>query len=310
MYLMKSNLSPSRNSFLNRPRRIKGSARVTLLVLLAFALGLGGGAFLFYGRSSKTITAALPGNGSGELSPATLSILSGLKGQVDVHYYAILDPNSTSETEKDFASRIDQLLAQYQAAADGKLKITRYDSSSDMGPQSAAKDGIAPFNLNKGDACYLGIAVLASDQKETFARLSPDWESALESDLSRAIAQVSNPKATTAANASAATGPSQVVINEVKAALPDLASTSAEQGAQVLREAAMKAVQTSIQDMSTQLQDAQKRLADSRVNGSAAEQQEALKEFQRLQSEQAKRIQDITGHLQVQLEALNKLKAQ
>jgi hypothetical protein len=236
-------------------------------------------------------------------------VLAGLRGKVDIHYYAILDPNSATSGDKEFAGRADHLLAQYEAAANGKLSVTRYTASSDMGPQAAAKDGITPFNLDKGDACYLGIAVLGKDQRESFARLTPNWESALESDLSRAIARVDS-ATPTPANPSFTRAPDQAVISEVKRALPNLATLTVEQGSQILREAALKEAQTAIPEMAAEIQTAQRRLAELRENGSEADQQQALKAVQRLQSEQAKKLQDLSARLQDQIEALKLLKAE
>jgi len=306
---MKHNPTRTGSPYFNRPRRIRGSTRTILLVLVAFALGLGGGAFWFYGKSGRAGGEIQPAPSvAGALSPATLDILQRLSSPVQIHFYSILDPKSISAAEKDLASRTDLLLAQYESAANGRITLTRYDASSDMGPQEAAKDGITPFNLAKGDACYLGIAVLGNDRKEAFARLSPEWEAALESDLSRAIARVSSPKSAPAA--AVVTAPDQATVDEVKAALPNLATISVEQGTQILREAALKQAQTAVQESSAQIQAAQKRLIESRAGGSEAEQQAALNELQRTQAEQAKRLQNIAEHLQRQLETLTTLKSQ
>ena len=289
-----------------------GSLRIILAAIIAALLGAGVAIWYQNSVHHAATSEPLPVVMTGELSPATLAILDGLSSPLEIRYYAILDPKSVAVETKNFAARVDQLLSQYEAGGGGKITVTRFDAASDMGPQGAAKDGITPFNLDKGDACYLGLAVQIKDQKESFARLSQDWEAALESDLSRAITRVKSGKTPSSPADAAVTpvGPDPTVVNEVKQALPELGSMTFEEGSQALREAAMKEAQTAITTMQSEIQRAQKRLADSRANGSEAEQQAALKNFQAVQAEQARKIQDITSRLETQLATLKTLKAQ
>ena len=83
-----------------------------------------------------------------------------------------------------------QLLTAVQAAAGGKIQLTSLDAPVETNAAAASADGIQPFNLDKGDACYLGLAIISGKDKESLARLQPEWEPALESDLVRAILRV------------------------------------------------------------------------------------------------------------------------
>ena len=47
-----------------------------------------------------------------------------------------------------------------------------------------------PFNIDKGEPCYLGVALAFKGHKESLSRLSPDWEQAVEPDITRAIARL------------------------------------------------------------------------------------------------------------------------
>jgi len=288
----------------------EANARIILLVALGVLLGIGGSA-VWYQRSGKAGEAgrAQSGRMAGDISDTTRAILSGLESPIEIRYFSILDPASVPKSLSAFAGRVDHLLAAYQDAANGKLTVTRYTTGSDSGPQTATSDGLKPFNLDKGDACFLGVTVLGNNQKETFARLSPEWEAALESDLSRAIARLSAPAAPTGAAAFSVQA-GQAAIVEVKKALPNLATLNVEEGTRLLRESALKEAQASAEQMKDALQAAQQRLAQTRESGSDAEQQAALKDFELAQAEQAAKLKEITLRLQAQIDALKQLKAE
>ena len=65
----------------------------------------------------------------------------------------------------------------------------RHNSQADDSARAFA-DGLKSFNLDKGNACFLGIVVASGTQKELLPQLSPDWEQAVEPDLTRAIARL------------------------------------------------------------------------------------------------------------------------
>ena len=70
----------------------------------------------------------------------------------------MLDPASVSDSVTAFARRVDELLSAYQQAAGDKIKVTRFTSESNLKPNAAPADGIHAFNLDKGEACFLGLA--------------------------------------------------------------------------------------------------------------------------------------------------------
>ena len=117
------------------------------------------------------------------------------------------------------------MLSAYQQQAGGKIKVTSVNSQSNAGANAALTDGLSAFNQDKGDACYLGVALMLNGKKETLPRLSPEWEQALEPDLTRAIARLldatrpfTSPTAMSHINTNA--------LQEVKALIPDLAAVS------------------------------------------------------------------------------------
>jgi len=197
-------------------------------VLAVFFLGLAVGAFWHY-RATGDRTANTSGGAEGQqpwaLSDSTKAVLRRLDSAIEIRFYSLLDPASVPAALREFAGRVDQLLSEYQQEANGRIKVTRYNSPSDAAANAASADGLKPFNLDKGDACYLGIVVSQNEQKESLAQLSPEWEQALESDLTRAIIRINNAKRPAPASV-ARSAPDPLVIEEVKRLIPDLTSVS------------------------------------------------------------------------------------
>lgn len=287
-----------------------GGARIILLVATCFLLGAAVSAFWFYtrARSGAGQGGGLFGRGSVVLSPSTRQVLEKLSSPVRLRFYFILDPATVGPEVKEFAGRVDELLAAYQAAGAGKVELTRVDATAPNAADAASADGLRPFNLDKGDACYLGVAIVAANgQKEALPQLALDWEPALESDLTRAIVRVTTvapPKvAAQAARADAAT------VDAVKQAIPNLATVSLEEGTRLLREAALKEFRAAATDSQAQVQEAQQRLARAQSGGSDAEKQDAMKHLQEVQTAQAEKIKEIAARSQAQVDALRQLKS-
>jgi hypothetical protein len=296
-----------------RRAREQGRVRVIPLALLCFLLGLAAGAFWIYrttGRSAANASNEAAGQEAVALSDSTKAVLQRLRSPVEIRFYALLDPASVSDSLQAFARRADRLLSDFQRAGDGRIKVTRYDSQSDFdaAAKAAAADGIQTFNLDKGNACFLGFTAACNGQKESLPRLAPEWEQALESDLSRAIEHVassSSPGSPLANKLPADTA----AIEEVKRALPNLASLSVEDGTRILREAALKEFKAAADEMESQVKDARQRLSEAQSSGSEAGQQAAMKHLQEIQAEQTKRIEQIAAKSKAQIEALQQLKA-
>jgi len=297
--------------FANRPNaREQANSRVPALAAGFFLLGVAVSAFWFYRAShSRTGTGAgmSEAASSGVLSDGTLAILKRLDSPVEIRFYSLLDPASTSDSLRAFAERVGQVLSLYQQAANGQLKVTRYTSLADAS-QAAAADGLRPFNLDKGEACYLGLVVIRNGHKGILAQLSPDWEPALEPDLSRAIAQVL--EASTPGRA-AATKPrvDAATIAEVKRAFPNLEAVSVEEGTQQLREAAVNDMKAALAETDARIKSAEQRLTQAQTGGSDADKQAALKELQEAHAAQTEKLKQIAARAAAQVEAFKQLKA-
>ena len=289
----------------------QGGAQTIVLLLVVFLLGIAVSAFLFYGvsrRGSAGANAETNGTPAIVLSEGTKAVLGRLDAPMEIRFYALLDAATVPDSVTAFAGRVGQLLSAYRQQAGGKLKVTTINSQSNAGANAALADGITAFNQDKGDACYLGVALVLNGRKETLPRLSPEWEQALEPDLTRAIARLLD---ATRSFAASNAGP-QVdtnAIQEVKARIPNLADVSVQAGKQILQDAAYKDYAAAAKEMQTQVKEAEQRVTQAQNSGSDAEQQAAKKHLDQVQAEQAEKLKEIAAKWNAQVEALLQLKA-
>ena len=279
--------------------------RTILLLGVVFLLGIAVSAVWFAISSNRSPAG---GKAAIQLSESTRAVLSRLDSPLEIRFYALLDPASVPDSVMAFPARVEQLLSAYQQGAGGQIKVISVDSQSTTNANAARADGIEAFNSQKGDACYLGLALASKGHKETLPHLSPEWEQALEPDLTRAIARLldvghadTTSLVVSQANATA--------VQQVKALIPNLAAVSVEQGNEILRDAAFKEFTAATIEMQTQIKEAEQRLVQAHNGGSEAEQQAAMKHLQEVQAEQTEKLKQIAGRSRAQIEALQQLKA-
>jgi hypothetical protein len=280
--------------------RQSGSARSAVLVMLFFCLGAALSAMWFH-QSAKPVPQAEPGI---VLSPSTKAVLDHLNSPIEVRFYSILDPNSPPSL-RDFSARVKELLAAYQQSAPSKLTL---NAPAAADPNAALVDGIKGFNLDKGEGSYLGLSLSCAGKREVLAQLAPEWEQALEPDISRAIQRVT----ANTANQSGAPGGTpadSAAVESVKSAIPNLDSVSLEDGIRILRENSLKEFTTAVGEMQAQVRDAQARLAQAKTGGSSADQDAALKQLQAVETANAEHLKEIAANSQARVDALKKLKA-
>jgi ABC-type uncharacterized transport system involved in gliding motility auxiliary subunit len=129
------------------------------------------------------------------LSDGTKKILNKLDTDVVIRFYFSKDNASVPVPLRTYAQEVQDLLDEYQQASHGKVKVVKLDPKPDSDAEDSANlDGIEGQAVDLTDKIYLGIAVSCLDAKTTIPSLSPDRETLLEYDLSRAISSVSNPK--------------------------------------------------------------------------------------------------------------------
>jgi len=298
----------------DRTSETSAASRVGLMAALALALALTGGGFYYWQqarqRTVETVDAPAP---SGELSQPTITLLAGLNTPINLRLFAPADVSALPAALGDYVTRVAGLLAEYERLSDGKVRVSKHDPQSNAAAKTAAgAAGMLPFASENGTIIYLGLTVGNGARVETLALLAPEWEAALEADVSRAISRVTatTPSSTRPGNQAAATPTSidPAVSEELLRTFPDLASRSFEEVAQTLREGALEEFKSASLEMQAKVQLAQQALADARQNKSEAAQQTALKAFQQVQSEQATKLKLIAARVQDRILVLQRLK--
>jgi gliding motility-associatede transport system auxiliary component len=131
------------------------------------------------------------------LSDGTKKILQKLDTDVEIRFYYSRDNPAVPVPLRAYAQEVEDLLAEYQQYGHGKIKVVKLDPKPDSDAEDSANlDGIEGQNINLTDRIFLGLAVRCLDQKVAIPFLSPDRQTLLEYDLSRAISSVANPKKT------------------------------------------------------------------------------------------------------------------
>jgi len=129
------------------------------------------------------------------LSPGTRAILGRLDTPVKVRFYCTQSEQSTPETVflKSYASRVNDLLTEFQQASGGKIVIEKLDPQPDSDAEDKARfDGIQQSMIGSGEPFYLGLSLSMLDEKQTVT-LDPREERLLEYNIARAISRVESP---------------------------------------------------------------------------------------------------------------------
>jgi hypothetical protein len=293
-------VSCSTYNFLSRQNLAQcGSSRPLLLAVVCFVLGAALTAFWFYRQSS-----AVKGQ---QLSEQTRASLANLPASVSIKFYSVLPAGSAGEELTAFSSRVAQLLAAVQEAGNGKIQISTVEGTADTNATAASADGIQAFNLDKGDACFLGLSISSGASKQSMPRLQPEWESALQYDLARTILAVA--KAATPPVRPEVAKPSAAIVDSIKRLIPDVSTVSPEQASQIFHAEFMKECAAAGAEMETQIQAAQQIVVQAEAGGSAVEIAAARKNLLQVQLEQGEKMKQVAADLQTRLAVFQQMKA-
>ena len=286
------------------PAKRRGGAVVRILIpsLIFFMTGAALSA-LWVSRSLRAPNAANEA-AAVHLSDATKTVLQHLNSPVEIRFYSILDNSTVSDNVQTYAGRVDQLLSQYEQVAGSKLRIIRSSSLVSSNVSAAEADGLKAFNIEKGDSSFLGIAGVCNGQKETLSQLAPEWEQALESDLTRAILRTV--AAQQAAHPAAPVDAANLA--EVKRLVPNPEAVTLEDGSAQLRNAGVAQFAQPLQDLQAQLKAAQDRYLQAQSTQSEAGQKAALEELRKIQTEAGAKLRQIALNSHAQVAALQQMK--
>jgi hypothetical protein len=196
------------------------------------------------------------------------------------------------------------LLKAYELTSAGKVVVSKPVNAD---PESALAEGIRGFDLDKGQGCYLGLALSSGGKKEVLAQLSPAWEQGLEADLSRAIERVSAKVSPTASPIRNQNG-SLVAVEDLRTRIPNFDSLSLEDALRTSRTQAIEEFNAAATRMNQLVQEAQASLVKAQKEGSAADQEAAMKKLQELQATQTDTLKQIAAGSQARIEAITKVK--
>jgi hypothetical protein len=284
------------------PAQPQASRRQPLVLgVAAFALGVAlAGAWFHHHHSGS--------DDSGRLSASTQNLLGHLQTLVTIRYYSLLPAGSADESLQAFGGRVAQLLDAVQAAGGDKIQLSSVTDPAETNVTAATTDGIQPFNLDKGDACFLGIVVTSGKNTESLARLQPEWEPALESDLARAILRVAG-TAAPAKLAPEVARPSSETIAAINRLIPDMSTVSTEQAGQIFSAEYLKQCGEVGAEMEAQVNAAAQQVVQAQNSGSATDLEAAQKKLAQAQLAQGQKLKDLAAQLQVQLAVFQQLKA-
>ena len=291
-------------------RSEQAAIRPAILSVVTLAAGLIVGGIVWLrktpGATTAEVVAVSENSGNSGLSDATRAVLARLNVPVEIRFYSALNDSEATAPRRGYEGRVGQLLAEYERVGAGNIIVKRFGASAETA-KAAAADGLEPLRLGKAGDNYFGLAVASEGQKAVLSNLAPEWEAALEFDLSRAIARV----------ASGASGPGETVMNpqptdavsteELLAVIPDVEELPLAEATQKMKAAGLDEFKTVAAEIRAQIAEAHQRLADAQKAGPEAE-QAARKKIEQLQVEQNEKLGEISRRMQGRLTALQQLK--
>jgi hypothetical protein len=289
----------------HRPQE-QANSRIALM-LLALMVGFAVGALVVY-RTTRTKPSEPIHETKIVLSESTKAVLHQLRTPVEVRFYALFGGEAASESLRELAINVNELLAEFERQSGGKLTVTHFDEWSAANTKAAAADGVVASNLEKGDPSYVGLTVIQDTRKETISQLAPEFAQAVEHDLARTISRLANPKSSSSSPPSPA-NKAQMEKAEaaVKQTIPNPAAISLEEGKRLLRESSLRGYQALVDEMNREVQQ-----GEQLVNAATADadRQIATQKLLQVRTSYAEKLRAIALQSQVELEAWTKLKEQ
>ncbi len=131
------------------------------------------------------------------LSQGTRDLLADLEEPINLYFFFSDQSTADIQTLRSYATRVEEMLEAFAAAADGNLRLEFIDPL----PFSEEEDRAAQFGLTDlglsalgGDSIYFGLAATNTIGDEAIIEVfEPEKEASLEYDLARLVYSLSNP---------------------------------------------------------------------------------------------------------------------
>lgn len=131
------------------------------------------------------------------ISEGTETVLEDLQDPATIKLYYSSGNEALPPEFKSYAQRVEDLLEEYAALANGKIKLEIFDPEPDTEAEEwAEKYGISRVGLPSGESFYLGMVVLLLDREVTIPFFDIRREKLLEYDISQALLAASTLQAT------------------------------------------------------------------------------------------------------------------
>ena len=125
------------------------------------------------------------------LSEGSKSLIGKIDDPISLKLYFSRSVENVEIRIKNYASRVELLLRQYENEADGKISLSVIDPKPDTEEEEAAiRAGISRQHLRGGESFFFGLTIVQIDQEEAIASFNLRREALVEYDLSRAIHRV------------------------------------------------------------------------------------------------------------------------
>ncbi len=128
------------------------------------------------------------------LSDSTKNILASMDDKINIRFYYSRDLEGVPAPLKTYASQVEDMLREYEMAADGRITIEKLNPIPDSDAEDAAlMDGVQRQNVGVAGSFYLGLAITRLDETIALPAISPARAGLFEFDVTRAIHRVLNP---------------------------------------------------------------------------------------------------------------------
>ncbi|MCK5851100.1 MAG: GldG family protein [Kiritimatiellae bacterium] len=129
------------------------------------------------------------------ISEGTKNILRDLEQPVVINFYFSNSDSSVPPYMKNYARQVSDLLAEYEIAAKGNLRIVKHNPAPDSeAEESAQREGIHGQRVDMySPLFYLGLSVVSGDSEGAIPVLDPRREDLLEYNITLLIYRVSHP---------------------------------------------------------------------------------------------------------------------